>query len=622
MLKSQRSPSLIITWLIVLVIAFSHILLPKWDYEFYTNELGWDVLSYYLYLPLTFIHNDICIKDFTIITTLFEKYHPSETFYQAFQIQNGNYVLNYTLGFALLFSPFFFIGHIWALLSNYPADGFSFPYHFSIATGVMIYILAGIFILRKVLLKYFTEKVTSVVLIFMLLGTNYFHEAVQDYMMPHAMLFTFYALFIYLVIKWHEKPKARTAFFIGLSFGILFLCRQSEVLAAIVILLWGVHNKETFQAKIILVKENYGHVLWMIAAGFIVVIPQMIYWKTVTGSWIFFSMERTEGFNLLAPHIWESLFSFKNSWFIYTPMIIFAWLGMISLYRRKRELFYPIFLFAIVNFYLLSSWLAWWNGGGFGMRYFVESYVLMSIPFGFFIQGLFERWKSVQVLVIILMVGFMALNLWQTWQYAHFVMPHDGKNIAFYKANFFRTKGDPEVWRLLDVQRKHGEFEEFSNPEDYNKKTVGYYNYSDINTSYISPDYQDSTVFFSPPYSCKLTKEYPYSPVVRIPFNALTSREHAWVRVTVKYFPIYDLKENPASIVVHMDYLKRNFYYRGFDLDKYPYKLNEWNTISFDYLTPYPFDFEKEKLSAYLWLRGDKPIYFDDFHVEAFERKW
>ena len=123
----------------------------------WTNVLGWDVFSYYIYLPATFIYNDPGMVNQLVIDRIFEQYQPSGTVYQIYRLPNGNWVSMYSMGFAILYAPFFFIAHGWALLSGgvYPADGFSFPYQYCIGNGVMIYIVAGIFVIRKVLLHFF-----------------------------------------------------------------------------------------------------------------------------------------------------------------------------------------------------------------------------------------------------------------------------------------------------------------------------------------------------------------------------------------------------------------------------------------------------------------------------------
>src|SRR5205085_4794981 len=116
---------------------------------------------------------------------------------------------------------------------------------------------------------------------------------------------------------------------------------------------WNVYDKESLQKKIELARTHLPQIILLVAFAFIPFIPQMIYWKYITGSWIFFSYQHTEGFDFLQPHIFKVLFSFKKSWFIYTPMIIFAIIGILQLRKYNKPIFFAILVFFLANFYLL-----------------------------------------------------------------------------------------------------------------------------------------------------------------------------------------------------------------------------------------------------------------------------
>jgi len=60
--------------------------------------LTWDVFGYYLYLPSYFIHHDIALQQQEWLTHLLDKYEPTSTLYQAIQIENGNWVMKYSMG--------------------------------------------------------------------------------------------------------------------------------------------------------------------------------------------------------------------------------------------------------------------------------------------------------------------------------------------------------------------------------------------------------------------------------------------------------------------------------------------------------------------------------------------
>jgi len=49
-------------------------------------------------------------------------------------------------------------------------------------------------------------------------------------------------------------------------------------------------------------------------------------------------------------------------------------------------------------------------------------------------------------------------------------------------------------------------------------------------------------------------------------------------------------------------------------------KLNEWNRVCFDYLTP-EVHRKTNNLKVYIWYRGKEELFVDDLQVEIFEPK-
>jgi hypothetical protein len=110
-----------VTAFLIAIIVVLNFLFPP------VKVLTWDAFGYYLYLPLEFIYHDLRLENMDVLRELFEKYYPSSTLYQVFKSPEGGWLIKYTMGLALMQSPFFFIGHLVAILSDFPADGFSQP---------------------------------------------------------------------------------------------------------------------------------------------------------------------------------------------------------------------------------------------------------------------------------------------------------------------------------------------------------------------------------------------------------------------------------------------------------------------------------------------------------------
>ncbi|MFZ9847687.1 MAG: hypothetical protein ACO3EE_05990 [Flavobacteriales bacterium] len=621
-MEKKNNKSFVVAWIVVFAILFAHVFNPRTTEGAYKRELTFDTFSYYLYLPSTFIYDDIAMVKQDTLKAIFNKYQPSSTFYQIYQIENGNWVPNYNCGLAIVWSPFFAIAHTWASMSDaYPEDGFSFPYQFCIAMGSILLILVGIFFERKVLLKFFSDGVSAITMLFIVFGTNYFHEAFDDYLQPHALLFTGSAMLIYYTILWHESFQRKHAIYCGLLMGIMILIRPSEILLVFIPLLWNVFNKASLQSKIQHVKANLTHVLFMALAMFVVVLPQLIYYKIVTGDFIFFSYQRTEGFDFAHPHIWETLFSFKKSWFIYTPIIIFPLVGIFLMRKHKKENYYAIAVFSALNFYLLSSWACWWQGGCFGLRYFVQSYVLLSLPFALVIQLINNSRFWIKISLYLVLFALSALNLFQTWQYVNWIIPADRMNWEYYKRIWLKTEVTDEDRAYMQTDTEMSESDFLNNIQYYDRRTVAFFNYETINSSAIELNRLD-TLAFSKPYSFKYGANEEWGPTFSIPYEHLVKpdKDHVWLRVSLDYYAADNILDNPACVVFNMPHGKYLLKYRTYDLEKLSYKPNQWNHAELYYMTPFPY-LTSDKIEIYLWHRGKKDFYIDNLHIEAFDKK-
>src|ERR1035437_1850187 len=384
------------------------------------NILCWDVFGYYLCLPSKFIYNDLGLNHISIVNGVIGKYHNTVTFYQAMQVPYGNYVMKYSMGMSFFYAPFFFIAHLIAKVFNYTADGFSSPYQYSIWIGSIIYTLIGIWALSKVLAHFFNHKIVVLVLIIIVFSTNFFvHNTMYGQnAMSHNYLFMTYALIIWLTILWHQSFKLKYLVLLGIICGVSILSRPSEIVCLIIPALWGIHSKNSLIEKIRLL-DKYKKQL--IVFGFILLLfglCQLIYWKIYTGKFFFNSYggNAGEGFEFLHPFILKVLFSFRKGWLIYTPVMIIAIIGFYFIYRHDRSIFYALFIYFILNFYIISSWSCWWYVQSFSQRALIPSYPVMAIGFGYFLTWLGQQKIILKLITYTFLAGCTMLNLFQIKQ--------------------------------------------------------------------------------------------------------------------------------------------------------------------------------------------------------------
>lgn len=414
---------------------------PKWVKPGPEVTISWDVSGYYWYLPTYLIYQDP--QEMAFRDSILEKYSPSWGFYQAYPYE-GHYVMKYSMGLALQYLPAFAAGHIWALCSDYPADGFSLPYQVAIHWGSLLVAFLGLWLLRGNLRRYFRDEVAALVILLIGIGTNYFNYASVDAALTHNYLFTLYALLIWLSIRWHEKPDRRYALGIGLVVGLAALTRPTDIIAGLIPLLWG---WDGWRARLALLRRRWPDLGIAALAALAVGALQLMYWKSVTGEWVVYSYQE-QGFSFLNPHVVDVFFSYKKGWLVYTPLMAFSIGGLLFLWRRKA-LFWVVFLFFLLNTWVVSSWDVWWYGGSFGQRAMVQSYALLAFPMAALVEAGWKRWWS-RVLLLPAFAFGIALNLFQTWQAHLGGLDPENMNKAYYWRIFFNTDVTKEDQLLMD----------------------------------------------------------------------------------------------------------------------------------------------------------------------------
>jgi hypothetical protein len=409
------------------------------------NEvIQWDAISYYAYLPAFFIYDDITLEFVKQKRT--EKYR---IWYD--KTEDGKRFLRYTMGMAILYSPFFFLGHISAHLFDYSPWGYSIPYKFFLQLGCIIYVIIGLIFLRKILLRYFSDTVTSIALIAIVLGTNLLYYSTIENTMPHAYNFTLITIFLYLTIRWHEKTTVKNSILIGLVTGLIILVRPIDGLIILFFIFYDIFNKYSVIGKIKYFLNNNIYLLIIIGITITMLFPQFLYWKTVTGKWFFYTYGVSGGnFYFDNPQIINGLFSYRKGLLLYVPVMSIAIIGIPLLYKWNRKFFGAIAIFFVVLIYIIFSWWSWWYGGGFGIRSLIEFYPVLTIPLAYMIHWMLHQIHRIPNLaLLIVFVFFVFTGFFHNLQYRYGVIHYDSMTKEVYWDSFMRLKKPPNYWKRL-----------------------------------------------------------------------------------------------------------------------------------------------------------------------------
>lgn len=369
---------------------------------------SWDSFGYYMYLPSIFIYDDV--KELKWVPKIDSAYHfTGGHFYQAMQLETGTYTNKYLGGVSILQMPFFFIGHWIAHLTDAPDDGFSWPYQYAVLFAALFWTFIGFIFVRKILNCYFNDKVTALSLLLLGLTTNLIQYSAIDGGQSHAYIFPLYAFVIWFTIKWHEKASVKFAIALGFVGGLAVISRPTELILIFIPILWNLHSKEEAKSKWEQVFSHKLHLICAICAGFVAILPQLIYWKITTGNFIFDVGSKWYFLNpwfrvLVGPEI---------GWFLYTPVAILMVLGFF--FMKEKPFKKSVITFCLLNIWIIIAWSDWKYGSTYSCRALSHSYPVFTLALASLVSNMFERGK--QKFMYLISFLLILLNLYQLWIY-------------------------------------------------------------------------------------------------------------------------------------------------------------------------------------------------------------
>lgn len=609
---SRRGLSFYVTLLVCLTLVISKLNHQRGMGPY--SNIAWDVFGYYLHLPATFIYHDPGIEHREWLDTILRKYNPTPALYQVVPGKDNRMVNVYPIGLAVIYSPGFFVAHICAKISGADADGFSLPYQWAVILTSILWACMGTLLLRKILLQFFGERLTSLLVVVVILGTNYYFHAGFDGVMPHNFMFALNCMIILLTIKWHANHKLKHAVAMGFCLALTTISRPTELIWILVPLLWGVKDIETLNEKIRTLFKFWPQLILFGLTMFLVGLPQLLYWKYTTGMWM--SNNHVEGFSFKDPYTFQFLFSYKKGWLVYTPVMVLAIAGLVMLCVKKSYVQYACLFFFIVNIYVLSSWECWWYAASFSQRSLVESYPIMAIPLGFMLSFLWRKTAFTRIFLIGF-VGFcFVLNLFQTWQILNGILHSELMSKAYYWRIFGRTEVKPEDVALMEIDRNAappllGREELFDKKEMYFVDFDKTFGLNDRNRVLSRPDSAANHCF-------KMDSLGIYTVGFKRRYTDITNKDYAWIRVTVDVFHDCAFRVNDANVVITMLSKGRFLGYTEKGSDPATTPLNQWSTITVDYLTPRSWHDDDEITSCFVY-RGKSSILLDNIRVQVFE---
>jgi hypothetical protein len=292
--------------------------------------------------------------------------------------------------------------------------------------------------------------------------------------------------------------------------------------------------------------------------------------------------------------------------------MIFPLIGFIFLYKENRNIFYPILIFFLLSFWLISSWTEWWYGASYSIRPLVTQYPLLSIPFGYLLIDIGARKRYLKFITGIIFMFFVFLNQFQWWQLRNYILDPYRTTKEYYWATFLKTKVDARTRELLSVYRDFSGNYEFSNPGDYVGSTLMEMNFEDEKGENIILDTNGNSFY-------RFSEDQYFKTIFEKPYKEISKDYHFWIRARIEARFPDNFEGTYPCLVTTMNRKEGVYAYFAKELQPEP-ENTDWNTFWLEYLTP-EIRNRSDFFQCYVWKRGEKGFDIDNVMLEIYEEK-
>jgi hypothetical protein len=188
------------------------------------------------------------------------------------------------------------------------------------------------------------------------------------------------------------------------------------------------------------------------AIGLLAILPQLIYWKSVTGSWIY---DVGSSWRFLTP-FFRVLFGWEKGWFIYTPVTMFFIAGFF--FMGKYPFKKAVIWFCLLNIYIIIAWADWRYGASYSTRALVQSYPVFALPFAAFIERAIQsKWRFA---VYIIGIYLVSVNIFQVRQFNQTILQGDMTR-KYYSHVYLDPHPSPldmslmDTYEIIDNEKKY-----------------------------------------------------------------------------------------------------------------------------------------------------------------------
>jgi len=341
-----------------------------------------DGIGYYAYVRSPLIdHNFSFSSDFQYPEEELEKIFLNDHFVDNPVTKTGHLPNFYSVGPAMLWSPFLIVTHLAVLGLGHlgwriAPDGHSWPYLAALTGATALYGFAGLFLSFALARKFVEERWAFWATIGVWFGSSL---PVYLYLLPawsHTHSVFANALFLWYWLRTRGTRTSGQWLKLGLLSGLMMDVYQLNAVLILAVAyealstyagIWssGAGRWEMFAKAFRL------HILYGLGA-LLGLLPTFVTRQIVFGNPFSVGPYTLRLWNWTSPVFSLVLFSTSHGLLVFTPILVLALAGLIYLRRLNQTVGTTCLLITLVFYWLISCFPWWYGAVGFGNRFFVS----------------------------------------------------------------------------------------------------------------------------------------------------------------------------------------------------------------------------------------------------------
>ena len=359
-----------------------------------------------------------------------------------FRTRTGHIENHFTVGPAILWAPFLLATHAGVFLaramgSAVAADGFSSPYRIAMALATAVYGFLGLLISFRLARKY--VDVTWALLATLAI---WWASSLPVYMYfnpswSHALSAFVVSLFLW---HWHETRDARSLLqwiLLGALAGLMLDVYYANAMLFVVLASEAVRaysaafRSETPSTPS--VSQLFARHVVFAFALVICMLPTFIAHRIVYGGIFETGYIPIQNWSWSSPYLFSVLFSTNHGLFSWTPILLFAAIGLFAFWRSVPRTGLAFLAAAIAFYYFIASYPDWAGISSYGNRFFISLTPLFILGLAVFLDRftrIFRTRRAALAAACIVLACFVFWNAGLMFQWGVHLVPARG-SISF-----------------------------------------------------------------------------------------------------------------------------------------------------------------------------------------------